>query len=138
VPHPAGLPDLFLDRSLGRLVPELLRAAVLRLITLAEQFGIPADEAVRDEEWLDLAGTRGWVVFMKDTRIRYRTAERASLIRHDVRCFCRSSQNLGGVEMANRFIDNLDAITRACLQDDGPFIYAVHRSRIERLAISPA
>lgn len=60
--HPDALPDLFLDRSLGRIVvPSLLRAAGLRLTTLAEYYGIPADEAVSDEEWLRLAGARGWV-----------------------------------------------------------------------------
>ncbi len=41
--HPDGPPDLFLDRSLGRKkVPE-----GLRLITLAEHFGIPHDEPSR-------------------------------------------------------------------------------------------
>ena len=61
--HPDGLPDLFLDRSLGRIkVPRLLRAAGLRLITLAEHYGIPEDEDVSDDEWLELAGRRGWVV----------------------------------------------------------------------------
>ncbi len=35
--HPDGLPDLFLDRSLGRKkIPTLLRDAGLRLVTLAE------------------------------------------------------------------------------------------------------
>lgn len=43
--HPDGLPDLFLDRSLGRKkLPELLRAEGLRLVTLAEHYGIPHDE----------------------------------------------------------------------------------------------
>lgn len=71
--HPAGLPDLFLDRSLGRLkVPRLLRAAGLRLITLAEHYGVPTDEQVPDEDWLELAGSRDWAVLMKDKRIRYR------------------------------------------------------------------
>lgn len=136
--HPDGLPDLFIDRSLGRIVvPERLRAAALRLVTLAEHYGMPADEGVRDEEWLTLAGARGWVVFMKDARIRYRTPERAAVIRHRVRCFCLSSQNLTGEEMAGRFVDNLDAIARACIGDTGPFIFAVHRNRIERLRISP-
>jgi hypothetical protein len=47
VPHPAGLPDLFLDRSLGRIqVPALLREAGLRLVTLAERYGIPEDEGI--------------------------------------------------------------------------------------------
>jgi hypothetical protein len=42
VSHPDRLPDLFVDRSLGRIqVPALLRRAALRLVTLAEHYGIP-------------------------------------------------------------------------------------------------
>lgn len=63
--HPDALPDLFLDRSLGRIrVPQLLRSAVLRLTTLAEHYGIPADEKVANAEWLALAGERNWIVFV--------------------------------------------------------------------------
>ena len=44
-----GLPRLFIDRSLGRLeLPQILRAHGLELITLAEHYGIPADENVED------------------------------------------------------------------------------------------
>jgi hypothetical protein len=72
VPHPAGLPDLFIDRSLGRYqVPAILRAAGLRLVTPAEHYGVPKDEAVTDVEWLADIGNLGWAVFMKDERIRY-------------------------------------------------------------------
>ena len=58
MPHPAGLPDLFIDRSLGRVqVPRLLRAQGLRVVTLAERYGVPNDENVTDEEWLaEVAG----------------------------------------------------------------------------------
>ena len=42
MPHPDGLPELFLDRSLGRIkVPRLLREAGLNLVTLAEHYGVP-------------------------------------------------------------------------------------------------
>ncbi|CAN5867677.1 hypothetical protein BH24ACT15_BH24ACT15_37630 [soil metagenome] len=42
--HPLGLPDLLLDRSLGSIqVPALLRAAGLRLHTLVDVYGSPAD-----------------------------------------------------------------------------------------------
>lgn len=133
--HPDELPDLFLDRSLGRIVvPRLLREAGLRLTTLAEHYGIPADEKVADEEWLELAGSRGWVVFMKDTRVRYNTAEQQAVRSHEVRAFCLSNQNLNGEAMARQFLDNLDAIAEAGATR-GPFIYAVHRHRIERLPI---
>lgn len=131
--HPDGLPDLFLDRSLGRKkVPELLRAAGLRLVTLAEHYGIPADEAIVDTEWLELAGRNGWAVFLKDARIRSRTVERQTVETFSVRCFCISNQNLAAPLMAERYLAHLDAITQACVED-GPFIYAVHERRIERL-----
>jgi hypothetical protein len=52
-----------------------------------------------------------------------------------VRCFCLASQNLPATEMAGRFLDNLDALTQACAEP-GPFVYAVHHNRIERLALS--
>jgi len=136
VSHPDGLPDLFLDRSLGRIrVPELLRNAGLRLVTLAEHYGMPADETIKDEQWLELAGQQGWAVFMKDTRIRYNRAERDAVENHHVRCFCLSSQQLSGDDMAARFLANLDAITAACT-GPGPFIHAVHQNRIERLPLS--
>lgn len=132
MPHPDGLPELFLDRSLGRIkVPTLLRGAGLQLVTLSEHYGVPADEAVADEDWLQLAGERGWAVFMKDTRIRYNPAERTAVRDHSVRCFCLSSQSLSGEDMAARFLDNIEGITAAC-HDDGPFIYIVYSTRIER------
>jgi hypothetical protein len=138
VSHPDGLPDLFLDRSLGRIkVPALLRDAGLRLVTLAEHYGVPADETIADEEWLQLAGEQGWAVFMKDTRIRYNPAEREAVTEHSGQCFCLSSQSLSASDMAARFLDNLDSITRACAEA-GPYIYAVHANRIERLPIGEA
>jgi hypothetical protein len=135
VSHPDGLPDLFLDRSLGRIkVPQLLRAAGLRLVTLAEHYGIPVDESVADDEWLELAGSREWVVFMKDTRVRYNRPEREAVKAHRVRCFCLANQSLSGADMAARFLDNLDAIARAC-NEPGPFVYAVYQTRIEPLPL---
>ncbi len=134
--HPAGLPDLFLDRSLGRKqIPARLRAAGLRLVTLAEHCGIPADEKVKDEDWLRLVGERGWVAFTKDTRLRYNSAEKEALNTYRVRCFGLTGKNLRADKLAQRFLDNLPAITRAC-RKPGPFVYAVHRDRIELLALS--
>ncbi|MCA1707953.1 MAG: hypothetical protein LC808_33625, partial [Actinobacteria bacterium] len=131
--HPDGLPELFLDRSLGRIqVPALLRGAGLRLVNLAERYGVPADEAVPDKQWLADAGHRGEVVFMKDTRVRYNVPEKRVVVQYGVRCFCLTRQDLDGPAMAARFLDNLDAIVAACAEE-GPFIYAVHAHRLRRL-----
>ena len=128
--YPDGLPTLFLGRSLGRRqVPYLLRAAGLRLHTLAEVYGIPADETIDDVDWLARAGNEGWVAPMKDERIRYRAAERAALIDHKVRAFCLTSGNLRAADMAQRYLDGLAKLTAARVQP-GRFLFVVSRSGI--------
>jgi len=95
---------------------------------------MPADENVDDVTWLaDTAGF-GWVVLMKDERIRRRPAEKAAVQRHRARCFCITRGDLSSEAMAERVIHSLAAITEACAHP-GPFIYAVHATRIERLRI---
>lgn len=134
--HPDGLPELFLDRSLGRRqAPDLLRTAGLRLQTLSEVYGIPADEDVADVDWLELAGTRGWVILMKDERIRYRPAERRALIDHDVMAFCLTSGNLRARQMAELFLSSIEEITAAC-RNRGPFLYAVSPSGLRLLDLA--
>lgn len=131
--HPEGLPDLFLDRSLGRRqVPALLRDAGLRLHTLAEVYGVPEDEAVADTEWLELAGQRGWPVLMKDERIRYRPAERAAVVAHRVQAFCLTGGNLRAAAMAEPYLAVIDDLAQACTRP-GPFLYAVSARALRRL-----
>lgn len=65
----------FLDRSLGRkAVPEALRAEGWDVITLAEHYGMPADEQVADTDWIKEAAQREWPILMKDKRIRHRAS----------------------------------------------------------------
>lgn len=136
MPHPAGLPDIFLDRSLGRKgVPDRLRSAGLRVITLADHYGVPADEDVADETWLELVARRGWIAFMKDRRVRTREGWAVDL--YGVRCFClHPSHGLNVQAMADRFLANSAAIAAACRQP-GPFFYHVRDNgiRLQRLPI---
>ncbi len=135
MPHPAELPDLFIDRSLGRIaVPRLLRETGLRLTTLAERYGVPEDETITDERWLEDAGLRHEAVFMKDTRVRYNAGEKLAITRFGVRCFCLSRQDLDATAMAGRFLNNLERIAAAC-DERGSFLYAVHERRIDRLPL---
>jgi hypothetical protein len=133
--HPDGLPHVFVDRSLGRVaVPRLLRAAGLRLTTLAEHYGVPQDEDVADVTWIEETARLGWVAFMKDARIRHRPAEQRAVLIHGARCFYITRQDLPGPEMARWLLDNLPAIITACA-DPGPFVYAVHAAEIRKMEI---
>lgn len=131
--HPTELPDLFLDRSLGSIkVPQLLREAGLRLITLADHYGSPEDEQITDVEWLSEVGRRGWVAFTQDERIRWNRLEREAVVRFGVRLFYLARGDLLRAEAAAWFLDNLPAITGAC-SESGPCIYAVYRKRIRQV-----
>ncbi|HEY3981258.1 MAG TPA: hypothetical protein VGM79_28640 [Streptosporangiaceae bacterium] len=126
-------PKFFLDRSLGRVaVPTLLRAAGWDLVTLAEHYGVPEDERVPDPEWIREAALRGWPILMKDKRIRYRSAEISTVIQHAAQCFVITRGDLSSGEMASRFLTASQAILDA-VGTPGPYIYAVHSDRIDRL-----
>lgn len=136
VGHPEGFPDLFLDRSLGRRqVPDLLRAAGLRVHTLAEVYGIPIDESIEDVDWLRDAGEQGWPVLMKDARIRYRPAERAAIVTYGVQAFCLTSGNLRASAMARQYLSVLDDLVTAC-QQAGPFLYTVSPAGLRRVDLT--
>lgn len=131
--RPEQPPRFFLDPSLGRkAVPEALRADGWNLITLAEHYGMPADEQVADTEWIEEAAKRGWSILMKDKRIRHRQPEITAVAEHKARCLVITRGDLHSSDMAQRFITNKSAILAAAAQP-GPYIYSVQTDRISRL-----
>jgi len=137
VSHPAGLPDLFVDRSLGRLkVAVLLRAEGFRLVTLAEHDGMPADERVEDEDWLQLAGTRRWLAVMKDDRIRYKPSERAALVTYGVRGLVITNANLSAEVMVERIIRVLPTAAEICVARSRPFLFAVQKNGLREIDLA--
>jgi hypothetical protein len=126
-------PRFFLDRSLGRKsVPEGLRADAWDIVTLAEHYGVPADERVADVDWIEEAARQGWPILMKDKRIRHRQAEIEAVVMHRARCFVITRGDLPSAEMVNRFIANRAAIFAAAARP-GPYIYSVQLDRLSRL-----
>jgi hypothetical protein len=76
-------PEFFIDRSLGRhAVPNALRTAGVIVHTMAEVYAEQVGQGLADEDWLSDVGQRGWVVLLKDTKIRYRPAELRAITTH--------------------------------------------------------
>jgi hypothetical protein len=88
VSPPDQPPKFFLDRSLGRkALPGFLRANGWNLVTLAEHYGVPADQQIADTEWIQEAAKQGWPILMKDKRIRYRRVEIDAVVAHKAPLF---------------------------------------------------
>jgi PIN like domain len=127
-------PEFFVDRSLGRhIVPDALRAVGVVVHVMADVYGERIGQGLADAEWLGDAGAEGWVVLMKDDKIRYRPAELESLTTSGVRALCLTNANLRGAEMAQRFVDQLPKIMRIATERPGPYIYGVYADGVRAL-----
>jgi hypothetical protein len=80
----------------------------------------------KDPEWLAEAGSHGWVVLLRDKRIRSRPGERQALLDHGLRTFCLTkSGNASKWDVLGLLVVNWDAIERVALEVPGPYIYSV-------------
>lgn len=105
---------------------QALRALGARVEIHDDHF--PSD--TRDAVWLQEVGRRGWVVLMKDKRIRRNRLERDALVAAGVRAFVLTSGNLTGPEMAEILVGHLPRMNRILRGNTGPFVAVVGRFRI--------
>lgn len=71
----------FTDRDLGLQFPRILDAAGLKVERHRDHFAPDAT----DEEWLAVAGAKGWIALTHNKRIRYTPNELQAVIDHSVR-----------------------------------------------------
>lgn len=100
---------------------------------MAEVYGGRVGQGLADTEWLHDAGTNGWIVLMKDDKIRYRPAELEALMTAGVRAFCLTNANLGGQAMAERFVTQLPRISEIAATQTGTYIYGVYAEGVRPL-----
>ncbi len=87
-----------------------------------------------DEDWLPVVGANGWVVLMRDKRIRYRRPERERLMQYGAKAFClTASGNQTRWGMLKLLVRNWDRIEETA-ELPGPFIYGVNSAGVRRLA----
>ena len=129
-PSAAKPPDgsvFFIDRSLG-IEPLRTRLADAGLEVKTHDDHFPRD--AEDSVWLRAVGERGWIVFTKDQRLRYRPMEIAALRASKTRAFVLTAGNLRGSEIADIFVDALPRIYRILDNHSGPFVARISRSAI--------
>lgn len=125
-------PEYFVDRSLGRHdVPIGLQRQGLVVLTMASVYGA-REQLVADEDWLQDATARAWIVLTKDKRLRFIVRRLRALHQPTLRVFILMSGNLTAEEQVGRFINNLERI-EAAARERGPFVYGVYTRHIHRL-----
>ena len=118
-------PPVFLDESIdAESVATALHDAGATVERARQHFapGTP------DEEWLAAVGKRGWIVFTRDKRIRYRALELESLLEARVRAFVFIGGNVTSADTAAALAKALPKIKRIVASETPPFVYNVGRS----------
>jgi predicted nuclease of predicted toxin-antitoxin system len=116
---------IFIDRSIPRGVAEAVKRLREDVIWLEDEF--PHD--VPDEEWLAVAGQRGWLVITHDRKIRTRPGERRVIMENGVGCFIMTyRQDLKKEEIVALISATLEDMERRFEATPRPFIYTVSKS----------
>jgi hypothetical protein len=108
-----------LDESIsGKTLIAAMRGAGFDVKVLREEFG----SGTPDPVWLPAAVERGWILIGKDDRWRYRSEEKAILIRAKARAFIFASKTAKRDEIAEAIMMALPAMARLIASQPAPFI----------------
>jgi len=81
-----------------------------------------------DEQWLMVAGQKGWIVVTRDERIRYRAAARQAIHRAKVRMFVVVAHGHLRIEsVADIFLKALPKVRSITASQEPPFIAKIWR-----------
>jgi len=107
-------------------VAEALRGEGAQVEVHDDHFPIDA----KDPDWLVEVGRRGWVVLLKDKRVRRIRLELDALIAAKVRAFVLTAGNLTGPEMAEVFVRQFHKMVALSISHPPPFVAGVSRTKI--------
>jgi hypothetical protein len=124
----------YVDASLPRAVAQAL-ALVRGDVIYPGQEGCPVTSpAMKDVDWLPIAGANEWIVLMRDKHIRTRPGERRQLIECGVRAFAMTGAGNYTrwltLELLVRRWREIETVIGA---EPGPYIYSVTQGSIARL-----
>lgn len=79
---------------------------------------------MRDEEWISLGASAGFVLLAKDHRIASRPLEAHAIYHHDARVIVFARGDMTATRMGDLCIEHADKIHEVSL-GRGPFVYSI-------------
>ena len=123
---------IFIDRSVPKGVAEAIKMVRGDVCWLEDKFL----HDVSDEEWLAEAGNNGWLVIVRDKKVRTRPGERATLLRHGVGCFILNQrQDPTRWEYLQLLTKTMDEMEERFASTPRPFIYTIDRQGVFRRVV---
>ena len=117
-------PVFFTDRDLGRIVPDALEAAGVRV----ERHDAHFSPTTLDVEWLEHVGRHGWIALTHNKEIRYNPQERDMVMRAGVPLFMLIGHHTHPV-LARNLVNTLSRILAFLDANAAPFIARVYKAQ---------
>jgi hypothetical protein len=87
--------------------------------------GIDIPFGTHDQEWLAIAGAQGWIVLMRDQRVKHRALEIQSLRDARVGAFVLSAGQATAQSTAVVILSKLEKILNIARSERKPFLYTL-------------
>jgi hypothetical protein len=98
--------------------------------------GIDVPYDTPDEKWLARAGAEGWIVLMRDQRVRYRPLELQALREAGVAAFVFTAGQATAQQTADAVLRKLAAMVNISASERRPFLYTLSlRGTLSRVAL---
>lgn len=123
----------FLDRCTNS---RTLVAALMAAGAVVERHSDHFPDDIPDEGWLQVVGSKGWLVLTNDKRIRHRRIECQALLAAGVRTFVLTTGNLTSASAAEIWVRQLPKIERLAISTPAPFIAHVNRASVRIMPVS--
>ena len=114
---------LFFDRSVGTVVPELLRFKALRFPIQVEYHQLHFRMDEDDDVWLHTVGEWEWTVIGHDSSYHTRPTELSAIKQHKIGCFYLWGAEATRWKKLQCFARAYDRIVEAEANTPKPFIY---------------
>lgn len=127
----------YFDRNFGKRFPEAL-AFVKPPFQVEYHHGkntkFPQD--MRDDEWLEICGRSGWIVFSHDKKFHSNEVEATAIKQHGVGCFYLPGASMPTFYKLQYFLRAYGRINTIASATPKPFLYRVMSSgRIQQIAL---
>ncbi|MBV9052257.1 MAG: hypothetical protein JO196_07640 [Hyphomicrobiales bacterium] len=94
------------------------------------------DHKTPDDQWLEMAGKLGWIVFSHDRKFHNESAASEAIRQHRIGCFYLWGANAETWDKLKVFLRAADGIMRLAESEMRPFIFQVaHNARISRVPL---
>ena len=119
----------YFDRCFGKRLPEALhRTRPPFLIEWQHSSTNQFNQTMRDDDWLQICGTRNWVAFSHDRKFHSIDVEAEAIRQHKVACFCLCGANNETFDKLRYFVAAYPKIMEIVKAETPPYLFRIQKT----------